>query len=776
MAAEIQKFQAILSKLLTTSQKFTDEEFSPNSTLSIGGPYSKFPFRRASEILDHISVFAQQIYPNEIRQGLLNDAYLLSAVASLSEEPLLIERLFLTEEANRAGLYAIWLCDNGEWKPILLDDFFPCRQYSGAYFPAFAQCKGGEIWVPLLEKAYAKIHGSYFNVESGVSHHALRDLTGAPIEELYDEADADKVWDFVVNGVNNEYFLSCSTELVEDKEDTGEGATKSHAYTVLDARDIQTDSGEERLILIRNPWDTFEWKGAWSNTSDLWTEDLRRELNYPADEDESLFWMNINDFQKYFPVVWVCKYRKENNYYSVNLSHKHNNYNVLRIKIQERQEVTISLNQRDRRCFKNTPHPDYFYSYSRLLIGKVEKNGLEYITGNASGFERNLQATHVLEPGTYLLTIEINWNQNYWKDFNVSFYTEGTLNIENLYEVDLLGIQKNMIKSAIEKVENNKTSTNYGKYGDPQIQKTVDCVHGIFYFHYENRSKKKSKLCETIKFSQISNLKICSPFTSDNQFDVTVLPGSDLLVLYKAVLDDYSWGYSASFYIQNISREDEKTPANVYTYIDDPDNKVKIVVNDNYNVYIKDNEPSEPQEKEKLEIVGKGLANSILGRKSPELKKRHTNLEEYEEDKNHHNEKYYEEHPRSHVDEEQYYYYSKQKPKPEPREKLAEVPESKRPKEYPLTVMQLGQTNSKKVKYTNHDAFEKQLLITTTRPDIVYVKEPKVTVRAGETIDVRLRFHAPKEPGHYVAKLEIRSNKNTVPEEVLQFPLENRID
>lgn len=387
MSEEIQKFQAILSKLLTTSQKFTDDDFLPNSTTSIGGPYSKFPFRRAGEILDSMTVFGQDIDPNDIRQGQLNDAYYLSALATLAEEPTLIERLFLTEEANRAGLYALWLCENGEWNPIVLDDNFPCRQYQGAYFPAFAQCKQGEIWVPLLEKAYAKAHGSYFNIESGLPHHALRDLTGAPTEELYDEADVDKIWEFVLNGVSNEYFLTCSTELVEDKEEGAEGGlAKGHAYTVLDAREISSQRGSERIVLLRNPWDTFEWKGAWSSESNLWTEDLRAELNYPKDEDPSLFWMNIEDYQKYFPVTWVCKYKKDNNYYSVKLDHSHSpsNHNVLRIVVPTAQEITISLNQRDKRCFKSTIHPDYFYSYSRILLGKVEKNGLEYITGNAS--------------------------------------------------------------------------------------------------------------------------------------------------------------------------------------------------------------------------------------------------------------------------------------------------------------------------------------------------------------------------------------------------------
>lgn len=41
---------------------------------------------------------------------------------------------------------------------------------------------GPELWVLLLEKAYAKVHGCYANIEAGLTGNAIRDLTGAPYE------------------------------------------------------------------------------------------------------------------------------------------------------------------------------------------------------------------------------------------------------------------------------------------------------------------------------------------------------------------------------------------------------------------------------------------------------------------------------------------------------------------------------------------------------------------------------------------------------------------
>lgn len=38
-----------------------------------------------------------------------------------------------------------------------MDDYIPCDDKQ----PAFSQANGNELWVILLEKAWAKMHGSY---------------------------------------------------------------------------------------------------------------------------------------------------------------------------------------------------------------------------------------------------------------------------------------------------------------------------------------------------------------------------------------------------------------------------------------------------------------------------------------------------------------------------------------------------------------------------------------------------------------------------------------
>ena len=95
---------------------------------------------------------------------------MLSALATLSERPSLIERLFITKEINPNGIYRVKVCKNGEWNTVTVDDFFPCYPLGN---PLFSKAQGNELWVMLLEKAYAKIHGNYFSLRGGYSYEAL---------------------------------------------------------------------------------------------------------------------------------------------------------------------------------------------------------------------------------------------------------------------------------------------------------------------------------------------------------------------------------------------------------------------------------------------------------------------------------------------------------------------------------------------------------------------------------------------------------------------------
>jgi calpain-15 len=80
----------------------------------------------------------------------------------MAEFPDLIRDVFANsgperEEEQRAGLYTLSFCKNGMWQTVRIDDYVPCAADGGG--PVYSRGNGAELWVMLLEKAYAKVIG-----------------------------------------------------------------------------------------------------------------------------------------------------------------------------------------------------------------------------------------------------------------------------------------------------------------------------------------------------------------------------------------------------------------------------------------------------------------------------------------------------------------------------------------------------------------------------------------------------------------------------------------
>jgi calpain-15 len=93
--------------------------------------------------------------------------------------------LFVSEKENKQSVYAVRICKNGEWREVVVDDYIPVfSRGSLKGKPTFSNAHGNELWVLLMEKAWAKLHGSYERIEAGFAEHVLHDLTGAPCEVI----------------------------------------------------------------------------------------------------------------------------------------------------------------------------------------------------------------------------------------------------------------------------------------------------------------------------------------------------------------------------------------------------------------------------------------------------------------------------------------------------------------------------------------------------------------------------------------------------------------
>lgn len=108
------------------------------------------------------SVFKGEPLPSDVEQGRLGNCWFLSALAVLAERPSQLRSIIVTPEYNPAGAYAVRLCVDGLWKVTILDDTFPAFVKPGYVSKLmFSKAKRQQLWVPLIEKALAKLTGCY---------------------------------------------------------------------------------------------------------------------------------------------------------------------------------------------------------------------------------------------------------------------------------------------------------------------------------------------------------------------------------------------------------------------------------------------------------------------------------------------------------------------------------------------------------------------------------------------------------------------------------------
>nr|GEY67163.1 calpain-type cysteine protease DEK1 [Tanacetum cinerariifolium] len=322
---------AVKENLLAKGEAtFTDQEFPPNDRslfVDPDNPPSKLQvvskWMKPTEIVTENQLgppclFSDDAGPSDVCQGRLGDCWFLSAVAVLTEVSRISE-VIITPEYNEEGIYTVRFCIQGEWVPVVIDDWVPCESPGK---PAFATSKkGNELWVSLLEKAYAKLHGSYEALEGGLVQDALVDLTGGAGEEIdmrSAQAQIDlasgRLWSQLLRFKQEGFLLGAGSPSGSDVHISSSGIVQGHAYSLLQVREVDG----HKLVQIRNPWaNEVEWNGPWSDSSPEWTDRMKHKLKHVPQARDGIFWMSWQDFQIHFRSIYVCRVYPPEMRYSV---------------------------------------------------------------------------------------------------------------------------------------------------------------------------------------------------------------------------------------------------------------------------------------------------------------------------------------------------------------------------------------------------------------------------------------------------------------------------
>lgn len=300
---------------LCSQRKLYEDPFFPadNSALFFSQPpRQRIVWKRPKEIQSNAEFIAGGLSRFDVIQGELGDCWLLAAVSSLSMYPQLMNQVIPENQdfdQNYAGIFMFRLWQFGTWLDVVVDDLLPTYNNKLVYMHSKDM---NEFWSALLEKAYAKISGSYEALKGGSSSEAMEDFTGG-ITELFDlgKATPSNLWEIMVKGSSRASLMGCSIEAdpgqVEAKAEMG--LIKGHAYSITDIKTVTARKGKFNLVRVRNPWgNDCEWTGAWSDKSPEWNEipeSERRRVGLSFENDGE-FWMSYSDFTKYFNKLEIC--------------------------------------------------------------------------------------------------------------------------------------------------------------------------------------------------------------------------------------------------------------------------------------------------------------------------------------------------------------------------------------------------------------------------------------------------------------------------------------
>ncbi|CAF4410256.1 unnamed protein product [Rotaria socialis] len=254
-----------------------------------------------------IAVFNQP-HPKDIIQGRLGNCWLIAALSLIAEVPQILYKVMITKRHNPVGLYRVRLCNQGIWQVVTIDDLLPVSTSNSL---VFSRSKKKQLFAPLIEKALAKMHGSYMALKSGRCDEGLQTLTGEPCEVLFlrssdpeKKPDLNQIWLSILQSRVKGYLMTCpcSNKRFSEQIFNRMGLESDHAYSILDARQVNS----QRLVRLRNPWGEKEWKGAVHENWTKWPKALRNKLTTSSVND-GVFWMPWEQMPSFFSSVTICK-------------------------------------------------------------------------------------------------------------------------------------------------------------------------------------------------------------------------------------------------------------------------------------------------------------------------------------------------------------------------------------------------------------------------------------------------------------------------------------
>ncbi|CAI5643296.1 unnamed protein product [Oreochromis niloticus] len=310
-----QDFAQIKADCLRKGELFVDNAFPPNSN-SLGDVpgLSEVKWLRPADLLreqgnnDKPAYCTDGMSRFDFAQGKVGNCWFLSAMSALTFQKNLMEQVVPMDQSfeDYAGIFHFRFWRFGKWVDVVIDDYLPT--INKQFLSVYSKC-GNEFWAPLLEKAYAKVCGSYADMRGGSSSDAFKDFTGGVYHchnfAMDNAPSHEELW-LTLNRATKCKSLICCVSWPEADKLANTGLLVGRYYSVTGITEVKLNDSKVRLVRVMNPCGTREWNGKWSDKSDMWDKVEPEVRKMCFDRDDGEFWMEFEDFCSHFLKVTIC--------------------------------------------------------------------------------------------------------------------------------------------------------------------------------------------------------------------------------------------------------------------------------------------------------------------------------------------------------------------------------------------------------------------------------------------------------------------------------------
>ncbi|XP_023279840.1 calpain-1 catalytic subunit-like [Seriola lalandi dorsalis] len=309
-----QDYKQLKQYCLIQGVRYIDEMFPPDRN-SIGhgllrpSDLDLVVWLRPAKIAPNPSFVLDGISRFDFGQGVLGNCWFLASIGALTFQNHVLGQVVPLEQTfdeNYCGLFHFRFWRFGRWVDVVIDDKLPT--INGRLI--FVHSKDpNEFWPALLEKAYAKVCGSYADMCAGTPAEAMMDFTGGVHMCIQLSDPPQNLWELMYRAGRSNSLMGCGTPEGETSANTvlPNGLVQGHAYTVTGVKQMMSQGKLVNLVRLWNPWGKGEWKGDWSDQSSLWqtVSAHDRKMCHSVDDDGE-FWMAMEDFCKFYTDLDIC--------------------------------------------------------------------------------------------------------------------------------------------------------------------------------------------------------------------------------------------------------------------------------------------------------------------------------------------------------------------------------------------------------------------------------------------------------------------------------------